>query len=995
MDSTKNRVIVNDFLLSEIDSTSNSECLLVSDTKQCIEYLNISTSTNTNYLSMICVNIRSIFRNLDLLLAYISTIDMRIDVIVLTECWLQPNNPPPAIEHYCMSYTKNCLNQNDGVVAYVHEEIPATFVEPEISEGNCLVITIDKEYSIICSYRPPCFRNPSNYINSLELILQSVATQNIIFTGDINLDILPNNVNNNTNSYLDLMAMYGLVPGVNLPTRVNTCIDHIMVKSCHPWKTIVFEQQLTDHSPILLYINKTGISRKNIAHSKLSIKYHDLLDQLSKETWTDLYSMNDVNTAVELFVNRLCLYISKNTKTTRVPKNKRPLKPWITFGVVRSIRKRDKLYKEMKRDPENISIRKKYIDYRNVCNKIIKTLKRQYYQSRLDMHSRNIKEIWKTIKEACNFNQNKISAFDLLSNQPNPIDSLNQVNNFFISVGQKLSDVILTKLNVTEQDLIRPPKIENTPGNSLALFLTDENEIKAIINSLRTSSAPGIDKITTTTLKKIILHVTKPITYLCNMSLQQGVFPDICKTSIVCPIYKSGDKCDPSNYRPISLLSTISKILEKLVNKRLVSFLEKNNLISEQQFGFRAKKSAEDAVLKLTNLITDSLDKKEACVGVFLDLRKAFDTVSIPILLMRLENVGIRGVPLEWFKTYLNDREQRVRIGETLSDVGINKFGVPQGSTLGPTLFLVYINEISKLSLPGMELLMFADDTVLVFHDKSWQSVATLAERGLAQVTSWLENSLLSLNTSKTKFLCFSKTSASAPAYDFRIKIHMYPCNRQTEFVSVACTCENLDRVTDIKYLGVIVDSNLSWKCHVATLTARVRKLIYIFKQLRTFATHQILIQSYKALCECLINYCICAWGNAAKTHLIQVERAQRALLKVMLYLPYRHPTVEVYKMANVLTVRKMYVYQILKRYHANVVPYIPKTSKRIDRCPVPLAHSKLAQRHFKVVAPRLYNKMNKTLKTKNMTKNKFKKVVLTWLNQMDYDEIESMLTSI
>lgn len=991
MDSTTNGPFINEHTLSEIDKTGISECLTVSDPKLCAQSLNISQDRNGNSLCIICVNIRSIHRNLDLFLAFITTTNMRMDVIVLTECWIQSNNPPPSIEHYNMSYTKKCLNQNDGVVVYVHEEIPAKFSEPQIEEGNCLLVTLNHDYTVICTYRPPCFRNPSNYLNSLESTLQNINAKNIVLTGDINIDILPDNLNNNSNRYLDLMAMYGLIQGINVPTRISTCIDHFMIKGCHSWKTVVFEQLLTDHSPILLYINKTNLNRNHVTNIKTRIMYHELQEQLSKESWSDLYTTVDVNIAFKLFTTRLSSYIRNNTIITKVPKSKRPLKPWITLGVVRSIRKRDKLYKKMKKDPVNENIKKKYIGYRNICNKIIKTLKTQYYQNKLDMHSKNIKETWKTIKEACNFNQNNSLATELLSIQPNPIDSLNKVNNFFISVGQNLSDVILNKLKISEHELSQLSQIKDKLRNSFALFLTDESEVTSIINSLRSSSAPGWDSINTSTLKQLIPYVTKPISYLCNMSFEQGIFPDICKKAIVCPIYKTGDKSDPTNYRPISLLSTISKIIEKLVNKRLMSFLEKNNLLSKHQFGFRGNKSTEDAVLKLTTLITNYLDQKESCIGIFLDLCKAFDTVSIPILLRRLENVGIRGIALEWCKSYLRGREQSVRIGDTCSEIGISEFGVPQGSTLGPTLFLVYINELSRLSAPGMDLLMFADDTVLLFHEKSWQSVVSLAEGGLAKVTTWLENSLLSINTSKTKYICFSKTSVTGPAHNLFLKIHTYPCNRQINRTDM-CTCEQLIRVKNIKYLGVTVDENLNWKCHVTTLSARVRKLIYIFKHLRTFATHKILIQTYKALCECIINYCICIWGNAAKTYLIHIERAQRAVLKVMLYLPYRYPTVEVYKKSNVISVRKMYIYQVLKRYHAKIVPFLPETNKRVANCPVPIARSQLARRHYEVVAPRLYNKINKTLKIKTMTQNGFKKVILTWLSKMNYDEVESML---
>lgn len=400
-------------------------------------------------------------------------------------------------------------------------------------------------------------------------------------------------------------------------------------------------------------------------------------------------------------------------------------------------------------------------------------------------------------------------------------------------------------------------------------------------------------------------------------------------------------------------------------------------------------------MLKLTGLIKDYLDRGERCIGVFLDLQKAFDTVSIPILLARLENTGIRGVALEWFTSYLTDREQRTRVGELESDAGYSRFGLPQGSTLGPTLFIIYVNELCKIALPGMDLLMFADDTVLLFHDKTWQSAATLAENGLSKVTGWLEDNLLSLHIGKTKYICFTKTITTSPDTDFHLTIHTYPCNRRAD-KSEACSCEQVARTDNIKYLGVTVDSNLSWKCHIANLSTRVRKLIYVFKNLRTIASNKLLIQTYKALCECIINYCICVWGNAAKTHLIDVERAQRAVLKVLLYLPHRHPTTDVYERAKVLSVRKVFIMKVLTRYHSKIVPSLATSRKRVDRCPVPRARSRMARKHFDVVAPLLYNKLNKIYKRniKTYSNKEVKKHILTWLNDLNYSDVEDMLGS-
>ncbi|CAG4963711.1 unnamed protein product [Colias eurytheme] len=181
--------------------------------------------------------------------------DLQLDVIVLTECWTNAESSPPLLAHYNMFYSRNSLNQNDGIVAYVRSEWNSTCHEPVMAEGNCLVLTVNNNYSIICSYRPPSFTNPYPYLQSLDLILQQINTKDIVFTGDINLDTINDNISNHTNEYLNLMAMHGLLPGINKPTRNNACLDHFMIKSAKPCHTATLPE-LTDHKPIILFIDE-------------------------------------------------------------------------------------------------------------------------------------------------------------------------------------------------------------------------------------------------------------------------------------------------------------------------------------------------------------------------------------------------------------------------------------------------------------------------------------------------------------------------------------------------------------------------------------------------------------------------------------------------------------------------------------------------------------------------------------------------------------------
>lgn len=421
-----------------------------------------------------------------------------------------------------------------------------------------------------------------------------------------------------------------------------------------------------------------------------------------------------------------------------------------------------------------------------------------------------------------------------------------------------------------------------------------------------------------------------------------------------------------------------------------MNYLETNGRLSVNQYGFRNGRSTEDAVLHLTSNIVKYVEAGDKCIGVFLDLQKAFDTVSIPILLTRLENAGVRGIPLQWFVSYLTGREQCVRVENQLSNVATCTYGVPQGSTLGPTLFLVYINVLCQKNIMGADLFMFADDTVLLFRERSWNAVFKLAECGLKEVTAWLEDNLLTVNSSKTKYLCFRKTDATKPNPECTLTLHHYPCNR-TNQSSASCCCPQLEQVTTIKYLGVVVDDRLTWGPHISALAGRTRKLIYIFKSLRGVLHKDLIMKIYKALGESILAYCITAWGGAAKTYIIEAERAQRALLKVINRFPFRFPTTDLYKECNVLSVRRLYIYQSIRRYHRSTVPKLTIKNKRVQHVPLPSYRSTYARRHYEYQAAYLYNKINPITKIINCNNHNIKTMLKKWLCSLEYDSVEML----
>lgn len=281
----------------------------------------------------------------------------------------------------------------------------------------------------------------------------------------------------------------------------------------------------------------------------------------------------------------------------------------------------------------------------------------------------------------------------------------------------------------------------------------------------------------------------------------------------------------------------------------------------------------------------------------------------------------------------------------------------------------------------------------MIFHGKTWNCVQNKAEKGLGDIISWLEDSLLSLNIGKTKFLCFTKTNVDSLLREITIRTHTFPCNRLAD--KTACTCAPLSRSSDIKYLGVIIDDKLRWDKQVGTVASRIRKLIPIFKTLRSVTDAKSIIELYKALCECIISYCICAWGCAAKKHFLVVERAQRALLKVALFLPYRYPTADLYEKCGVFTVRQMFIYRSILRFHKSAVSHLPTTVKRINKFSIPRFNSSYGQRHYDFMGPKLYNMLNGHSDIRFNASRGVKTVLKRWLQSLDYTGTEKLLENV
>ena len=458
-------------------------------------------------------------------------------------------------------------------------------------------------------------------------------------------------------------------------------------------------------------------------------------------------------------------------------------------------------------DSEKVTFYKKY---RNKLNQLIRSAERKHFHDILLEHKSNLKKSWQVIKAVINKRKytpinTKFKVNDATTNDGNVI--ANKFNKFFVNVGTVLAKSI-PPTNKNPVDYLQRDIITN-----LYFDPTTENEISKIIGSLK-DSASGWDDLKSSMIKHVKDSITVPLVHICNRSFVTGIFPSELKIANVVPIYKSGDEMVFSNYRPVSVLPVFSKLLERLVYNRLISHINDNKLLYEYQFGFQKGKSTHLAIMMLADKITEALDQGDSVVGVFLDFSKAFDTVDHNILLQKMDKYGICGVELPWFEDYLSNRMQYVTYNNHKSLHEKVNCGVPQGSILGPILFLLYINDSTNVSEFCFSVL-FADDTNMFITGKDMDVLCQQLNKDLRNVQEWLQCNKLSLNVLKTHYMVF--TPRNKFINDIDVKIH----NVQ------------IQRVYATKFLGVQIDAQLTWKTHIEYTCKKLSKCVGILCKAR------------------------------------------------------------------------------------------------------------------------------------------------------------------
>ena len=923
-------------------------------------------ATSKRELKVFSLNVRSLFKNVSYLREEIDFFS-KFDVLCLNETNCRITKLPNGLRDLEIDGFHEPIIQEPmrksgkggGLAIYINKRVcdPEKLekmdlrLDPEDTSGEFLALKVhdfkhtNKTKVIVNFYRSPS-NNVRKFLEKLESVLKGLerhSKKQIAVVGDANIDLLQYENDAYSQDLVTVLEKYGFVQTVAKPTRVTdhsaTLIDHVYtnhasnVISCN-----IITTDISDHFGISTTFSleksanvtfRRGVnicSKKNEARDLNEANHLKFKDLIENETWesvgNDLDANEQYNALSKLYMKHYeNAYPLKRNKVRR-KFERANAKPWILPWLEAACNRKKLLFFEKVTNPSQKNC-DAYEKMKKFCEKHVTLAKAKYYKNLFVKYQDCSKKQWKVINGLLN-RERKASDHIRLKDRDGTIISSDKAvaerfNDYFSSIAANI------KTQIAARHTFDPGGFKQYLGrpctNSMFLRPTSPREVQETISKLKNKSTLD-SKIEPLKIANTCENFTTALAKIVNTSFSSGLFPKSLKTAKVVPIHKGGSKLDVSNYRPISLLGSFSKIYEKLMHKRVLEFFDQNNTLFENQYGFRPGRSCEHALLNAQNSILQSLNKKQISVLLLLDYSKAFDVLDHNTLLHKLEHYGIRGIVKEWFKSYLSDREQFVSINGTTSEKKPIIYGVPQGSILGPLLFVIYIND-----LPGIcnlaKFILYADDANIIITGESFEIISSQVNQLTRNLVKWVGTNGLALNVKKTCYMIFTR--------------------RKVSLDSLNITIDNtvIERKTTARFLGVIVDDKLSWSEHIKAVKTKMARYLGIMYKLKRLIPITARLQIFQSLVQSHLNFCSLVWGFASKSHIESLFAKQKQGMRTVMsgFVNYKYKdgvnpghTKRAFEKHNVLTVHNIIVKNALTLLHKvkNMPGLLPKSIREL-----------------------------------------------------------------
>lgn len=868
-----------------------------------VEEFQVKVKDITNSFSTLSLNVRSLTGKLSEFKELISELNhesFNFSIIAIQEVWNIPDHlntelpgyKPPVFK-LRSSKNRNKNNIGGGVGLWIsdkHEfEIlkDISIFEEKIFESVFVKVkTGKKDFKIIGNvYRPPG-SNLTQFNSILENIMQQLSVNpvlkkasEIILLGDFNINLLQHETHTDTADYLNILLENGQLPLITLPTRItansSTLIDHISSNSKQNYfDSGLIYSCLADHLPVF-NISAAEFKRREPQFKqlrKINQQNRDAFNnKLAEMNWDTVFDQTSPEAAFYSFDSKIkdCYEECFPFTTVKITDKQKQSEPWITKAILISRKNKNKLAAKKVNKPsvENTTKFKEFNKlYRAVCRKA----KANYFKEKFTEYSKNMKKTWSTLRDIYGSKKSKPDIPNVFMDNGQIFTGDREIaegfNNFFVNIGPNLAK------KIQESDTKFSDYLSNPVDETFTFANVTPTIVFETLNHIKSKSSAGTDSVSSKLLKEIMPNIINPIVYLFNLSLKTGFVPDSFKCAKIIPIYKSEEKTQFTNYRPISLLSSFSKLLEKIIARQIFRYLDKFKILYSHQYGFRPKHDTNMPLIQFLDKIYTALnsDRAEYTLGIFLDLKKAFDTVNHSILLKKLAHYGFKGITNYWFENYLTNRTQCVSVRETLSSCKVISCGVPQGSVLGPLLFLLYINDLPNATLFFTSL--FADDTGLFMSSSDLKTLISNANIELEKAAKWFQVNKLTLNVSKTKYLIFRNKSMPLDENACKLKIG------NELIVRVGNKCED----EYFKFVGIRLDEHLTWDFQIEHVNSKISSANFALNCVKNILPLNIRKLVYNTLVKSHLQYGIMSWGGCNNSKIHKLYKLQKKVIRTL-----------------------------------------------------------------------------------------------------------------
>ncbi len=821
------------------------------------------------------INIRSVFGKLEEIIRILHTGD--IDVLCITETWLNRyvNDAMLSIDGYNMIRADRSANSGKqtggGIMVYYKNDLDVTVMDGfTLCNPHAEVLWVNLQLKQTRpQYIGVIYRPPDGDYNALVDILEdhltnlNVRNNDRMLIGDINVDLLKSR-EPKTRSYIDFYKRQGLTSLIKGITHhgplYESCIDHLCVNRPEMFEQHgIIDLNASDHNLVFAARKQPKIVKefkyvwcRSFRRFEPTLFERDVLFA----DWREVMTTTDCNLAWDSLVHKLNSILDTHAPhmNVRIPES---MPKWVTKEFLQACDERDFHLRQYRRH-KNDNTRARMKQSRNHVTWLKNQLKKDYFARTIRDAKGNSKKLWGKINEAFG-RSTKGNTITEINGKCEPEEIAGEINRYFTGVAAQLSENFGNEMPQQTEKVLHHPKLH--------LKTVDVALVKKLILGLSLSTAVGEDSISPRVLRAAIEPLSVIITRIINLSIVTGICPDAWKIAKVTPIFKDGDRSDPGNYRPISVLPTVSKVMERIIHSQLADYLDKYSVLSNNQHGFRKHHSTETCCLAMLDKMYKAMDEGKVGGVVFLDLKKAFDTVNHPILLRKLSAIGVSDESNVWFKSYLENRSQKTKIGNCLSDSNTITHGVPQGSILGPLLFLIYINDLCDVvELCGTS--MYADDTAVFYLGSDVEEVRLCMQHDMQAISYWMYQNRLSLNVKKTKLMMIGSRQRLRNVPTFNLSLNG----------------QRIDTVTRFKYLGLVLDPHLCFNMHIDSVVEKSTTKLGILYKTRWLFDLSTARMLYSALILPHFDlgntvYCVATQHNLARLQIIQNAAARLILL--------------------------------------------------------------------------------------------------------------------